>query len=231
MQYNSFKLLIFIKLKIMKKFAIILLIFGVCIGVHGLVGLFCQNPCFDYLISAFFVAILVGLFYQWKERAVPMPTQCIRTPCPIVYRNSERDFLYCLPYLDLLRTDDVWGVEVAGIKVSKKNNSENWENAKAYLKNGEYRNIGVRLPDAVEMLLIAARIKKFERTIRLLENHDIKAEKFTFGKYWCVDVNMWGKITPKIIYPHAGSFFKVLSSRQKPADIKQVYYVRLVAQS
>ena len=117
MQYNSFKLLIFIKLKIMKKFAIILLIFGVCIGVHGLVGLFCQNPCFDYLISAFFVAILVGLFYQWKERAVPMPTQCIRTPCPIVYRNSERDFLYCLPYLDLLRTDDVWGVEVAGIKV------------------------------------------------------------------------------------------------------------------
>ncbi|MBQ8481273.1 MAG: hypothetical protein IJ532_01910 [Alphaproteobacteria bacterium] len=214
----------------MKKLTIILFIFGVCIGFHGLVGMFCQNHYFDYLISAFLVAIVLGLIYQWTERTIPLPTQCIRTPCPIVYRNSERDFLYCLPYLDLLRTNDVWGVEVADIKVSKKNNIANWKKAKSYLKEGEHRNIGVRLPDVVEMLIIVAKIKKFEKTIRILEENKVNAERFSYGKYWYVDMNLLGKITPKIIYPHAGKFFKTLCSRKKPTDLKEVFYVRLVAQ-
>lgn len=215
----------------MKKLLIILFVFGLCVGMHGLVSLFCQNPYFDYLISAFLVAIVFALFYRLQERTVPLPNQCIRTPCPIVYRNSERDFLYSLPYLDLLRRHDVWGVEIAGIKISKKNKEASWVNAKAYFKNGEYRNIGVRLPDAIEMLVIATKIKKFEKTIELLQHYEIVADKFAYGEYWCVDVNFLGRIIPKVIYPHVGNFFKVLCSRKKPENTKQVYFVRLIAQS
>ena len=219
----------------MKNIAIIILVFGICIGVHGIVNLFCENPYFDYLIAAFGVAVLVWLLYRMEEKARPLPNKCIPTPLPIVYRKRENDYgrsLYCLPYLDLLRTDMVWGFEIAGaIKISK-NEAEpsGWEKAKISKSALSSKNFNVRLPDAIEMLIIGHNIKKIDKTIAILKENDVKADNFSFGKYWCVDAGMFGKVVPKVVYLHAGNWLKVLFSRHKPKDLKQAFYVRFVAQ-
>jgi hypothetical protein len=220
----------------MKNFTIISFIFGICIGVHGLVSLFCKNPYLDYLIAALGVAVLVWLLYRLEEKTRLLPNKCIKTPCPIVYRKRENDYsgssLYCLPYLDLLRTDMVWGFEIAGaIKISK-NESEpsGWEKAKINKSALCSNNFNVRLPDAIEMLIIGHNMQKIDKTVAILKENGVKADDFSFGKYWCVDAGLFGKVIPKVVYLRAGNWLKILSSRYKPKDLKQVFFVRFVAQ-
>lgn len=221
----------------MKKFTIILFVFGICIGVHGIVSFFCENPYFDYLIAAFGVAVLVWLLYRLEEKMKPLPCKCIKTPCPIVYRQSKNDYgqgpLYCLPYLDLLRSDMVWGFEIADtIKISKDEaKPSGWEYAKISKSSLCSKNFNIRLPDAVEMLIIGHNMKKIDKTVAILNKNDIKADDFSFGKYWCVDAGLFGKVIPKVVYLRAGNWLKILFSRYRPKDLKQVFYVRFVAQS
>ena len=174
--------------------------------------------------------------YRLEEKGKPLPAKCIKTPFPIVYRKSPNDYghgpLYCLPYLDLLRTDLVWGFEIAGaIKISKdEDKPSGWEHAKISKSALCSRNFNVRLPDAVEMLIIGHNMKKIDKTVAILKENGVRADDFSFGKYWCVDAGLLGKLIPKVVYLRAGGWLKVLFSRYKPKDLKQVFYVRFVAQ-
>lgn len=218
----------------MKKIVIIAFIFGICIGAHGFVGLFYKNPFFDYLVSGFLTAILIYLAYRFDQKTRPLPYKCIKTPCPIVYRNSEYNYggshLYCLPYLDLLRTDLVWGFEIADIKVCKTDaKPSGWVEAKISRDSLCSKNVNMRLPDVAEMLIISHNIKKIDRVTALLNENGIKADKFTFGEYWCIDAGLSGRTVPKVMFLRAGNWLKVLISRYKPKNLKQVFYVRFVA--
>lgn len=218
----------------MKKIVIIAFIFGICIGAHGFVGLFYKNPFFDYLVSGFLTAILIYLAYRFDQKTRPLPYKCIKTPCPIVYRNSEYNYggshLYCLPYLDLLRADLVWGFEIADIKICKTDaKPSGWTNAKISRDSLCSKNVNMRLPDAAEMLIISHKMKKIDKVIALLKQNGVKADEFSFGKYWCVDIGLGGKVVPKVLFPRAGNWLKALASRHKPKDLKEVFFVRFVA--
>lgn len=218
----------------MKKIVIIAFIFGICIGAHGFVGLFYKNPFFDYLVSGFLTAILIYLAYRFDQKTKPLPYKCIKTPCPIVYRNSEYNYggspLYCLPYLDLLRADLVWGFEIADIKICKDDaKPSGWTDAKISRDSLCSKNVNMRLPDAAEMLIISHKMKKIDKVIALLKQNGVKADEFSFGKYWCVDIGLGGKVVPKVLFPRAGNWLKALASRHKPKNLKQVFFVRFVA--
>ena len=199
-------------------------------------SLFCTNPYFDYLLAAFLVAVLLAMLYKLDERLKPLPDKCIKTPCLIVYRQCENDYgkgpLYSLPYLDLLRLDLVWGFEIADIRICKTDaGPSGWEGAKISRDTLQSRKINVRLPDIIEMLIIGHNMKKIDQTIKLLNEHNVKADEFSFGNYWCVDAGLFGQIIPKVVYLRAGNWRKVLSSRYKPKNLKQVFYVRFVAKN
>lgn len=218
----------------MKKIVIIAFIFGICIGAHGFVSLFCKNPFFDYLISGFLAAVLIYLVYRFEQNTRPLPHKCIKTPCPIVYRDSEYNYggspLYCLPYLDLLRIDLVWGFEIADIKICKDDaKPSGWTDAKISRDSLCSKNVNMRLPDATEMLIISHKMKKIDKVIALLKQNGVKADEFSFGKYWCVDIGLGGKVVPKVLFPRAGNWLKALASRYKPKDLKEVFFVRFVA--
>ena len=194
-------------------------------------SLFCKNPFFDYLFAGLLTAVLIYLFYRLEEKFKPLPQDCIKMPCPIVYYNSENNTLYSLPYLDLLRTDKVWGFEIADIVIYKDELSPGgWEKAKINIKAASTKKISLRLPDYAEMMIIGCNMSKITKVIRMLKKNGIQADEFTFGKYWYVDVSLSGKTVPKVIYPRAGSIFKIFASRYKPKDLKEVFFVRAVKQ-
>ena len=87
----------------------------------------------------------------------------------------------------------------------------------------------MRLPDAAEMLIISHKMKKIDKVIALLKQNGVKADEFSFGKYWCVDIGLGGKVVPKVLFPRAGNWLKALASRYKPKDLKEVFFVRFVA--
>ena len=213
----------------MNKFTIIVFIFGLFVGAYGIVGVFCQNPYYVYLIAGFLAAVMIYLLYKQEEKFKPLPPDCIRTYCPIVYRNDENNTLYCLPYLDLRRTEQVWGFALDGIKISKEEfRYSNTEQAKKLAEIHELRKIKVCLPDWYVMLIIGCNMKKVDRLISLLNENAVKADCFSYGRYWYAETSLWGKLVLKVIFPHAGNFFKIISSRYRPQDLKEVFYVRLV---
>ena len=213
----------------MNKFIIILFIFGLFVGVYGIVGAFCKNPYYVHLIAGFLAAVLIYLLYKQEEKFKPLPPDCIETSYLIVYRNDENNTLYSLPYLDLRRTEQVWGFALDGIKISKEEAQySNTEQAKQLAEIHELQKIKVCLPDWYVMLIIGCNIKKIDRLIKLLNENAVKADRFSYGHYWCADTGIWGKLILKVIFPRAGSFIKIISSRYRPQDLKEVFYVRLI---
>lgn len=217
----------------MNRFTIVILIFATYVGVNGLVSMFSQNFHFNYLLSAFLVAVLVYYFYGFAERARPVPNNCIKTPYPIVYRNCDnsnfRASFYCLPYLDLLRSEYVWGFEVSGMKICKdEDEPSGWEKAKISNISEKFGRECERLPEAEEMLVIGCNMNKINKTICILKENNIKADNFKYGKYWCTDVSIWGNVKPKVIYPQAGNFLKIIRSRYQPKNLNEVFFVRKI---
>lgn len=213
----------------MKQFTIIMFVFGLCIGTHGIVSLFCTNPYFNYLISGFMTAVLVYLIYVLEEKSKPLPPDCVKTPCRIVYRNGKKNTLYNLPYLDLKRSDNVWGFEIADITIYKEElTPSNWKMAQINSRASGTNKIKTRLPDLVEMLIIGSNMKKIDLTIKILKDNGVDADEFSFGKYWCAGVNLSYKLIPEVIYPRAGNLLKLFKSKYKPKNLQEVFYVRIV---
>jgi hypothetical protein len=218
----------------MKRFIIIVAVFGIYIGVHGLVSLFCKDPFYDYLIVGFLAAVLICLLYRFELKTRPLPSNCVKTPCPIVYRKSENDYgngpLYSLPYLDLLRLDLVWGFEIADIKICKTDSKpSSWKDAKISRDTLCSQNVNIRLPDIIEMLIISHNLKKVDRVTALLNENGVKADKFTYGEYWCIDTGLSGRTVPKVVFLRAGNWLKAFMSRYTPKELKGVFFVRFVA--
>ena len=213
----------------MNKLTIILFIFGLFVGAYGIVGIFCQNPYYVYLIAGFLAAVLIYLLYKQEEKFKPLPPDCIKTPYPIVYRNDENNTLCCLPYLDLRRTEHVWGFALDSIKICKDETMySDTKRAKQLAEIHRFREIEVCLPDCYVMLIIGCNIKKIDRLINLLNENAVEADHFSYGRYWCADTSLWGKLILKVIFPRAGNFIKIISSRYRPQDPREVFYVRLV---
>jgi hypothetical protein len=118
-----------------------------------------------------------------------LPGNAVKTPCPIVYMEVENDKvrLYTLPYLDLCRRDDVWGILVNGIMVQATDApGTSLAAANDYAtKTSEAYFSPIGMPSSWQAICLMLGHKKFEHTVQILNQCGIEAEGFAFGDYWC----------------------------------------------
>jgi hypothetical protein len=162
-------------------FCIIALIIAIVLG-------FCLWSTND--VSVISAEVSVAAFAVFCPVALKkLPGNAVKTPCPIVYMTVENEKvrLYTLPYLDLCRRDDVWGVLINGVMVQAIDAPETSlaaandyaaKTSKAY-----FSPIG--MPSDWQAICLMLGRKKFERTVLILTACGIEAESFAFGDYWC----------------------------------------------
>lgn len=156
-----------------------------------------------------------------------LPENAVKTPCPVVYMIVENGkvILYTLPYLDLCRREDVWGIEINGVMVQTTDiPGTSLAAAKDYAaKTSKAYFVTIGLPSPWQAMCMMLGRKKFERTVSIMHECGIEAERFAFGDYWC------GCKKPTVVYLNGKKSGENLPNPFKHAmDPQQAYHVRLV---
>lgn len=199
-------------------FYIIALIIAILLG-------FCLWSTSDVSVTAEVSTVAFAVFCPAVLKR--LPGNAVKTPCPIVYMEVENDKLrlYTLPYLDLCRRDDVWGISVNGIMVQATDapatslaaaNDYAAKTSKAY-----FSPIG--MPSGWQAMCIMLGRKKFERTVSILTTCSIEAECFASGDYWC-DCKK-----PTLVYLNGKkSKRKLANPFRQTKNTQRAHHVRLV---
>lgn len=137
--------------------------------------------------------------YQSRSNVTPyanlnenIQSRIIETPYPLVYEKGQK--IEVLPYLDVERKDEVWGIMLNSLLIKK-----TFERIQRKIINDTYSNIvklvqqsamaehKVVIPDASYLTEAFSMSKRFDETVRILQNAGIQADKWnsytnkTFG--------------------------------------------------
>lgn len=187
---------------------------GFCLSVNGISAMSAE-------LSVAALAVLCPVILK------KLPGNTIKTPCSIVYMavDEGKAELYMLPYLDLCRREDVWGIEINGVMVQATDApSANLASAHDYAqKTSKAYTNPLGFPSPWQAMCIMLGRKKFERTVSIMHECGIEAERFAFGDYWC-DCKK-----PTLVYLNGKKSERKLANPFKHAkNQKHAHYVRLV---
>lgn len=138
------------------------------------------------------VMFCIGILYvipAFSSNKLPFPDNAVKTPCDIVYMavDGGKARLFTLPYLDFYRRDNVWGIMVNGVMIQTTDAPDmNLEKALDYAKKTSKAYLQpIGLPSRWQAMHLMAGRDKFERTVGILTECGVEAERFSLGLYWC----------------------------------------------
>ena len=112
-----------------------------------------------------------------------------KVPLPIVYIRDGT--VEVLPYLDLERKDEIWGIQSCGILWDKKQRCDCLWNKAADLSFLDGLAVGhiVLLPAIEQLKLLFNDFKIFNKTVEILRTNNVDADFLEAGWYFSKDVH------------------------------------------
>lgn len=121
----------------------------------------------------------------FNERVLPYSESKISTPLPIIYRRKDGE-AFILPYLDLGRVKEVWGIQVGEVWFKKTHEMEDvYEKAHNISQKVSVKGKHYRFALASEFETAFKLREEFNQTAAILRNHSVIAENWLPGSYWC----------------------------------------------
>ena len=120
-----------------------------------------------------------------NEKVLQSRNNKVSTPLPIVYRRKDGN-TFTLPYLDLARVKEVWGIQVGDVFFKKTHEMEDvYEKAHNISKKASVKDKHYRFALTSEFQKAFELKDEFNQTAEILRRHAVQAENWQNGSYWC----------------------------------------------
>lgn len=110
----------------------------------------------------------------------------IETPLSLIYIKNDK--IEVLPYLDLERKYEIWGIKSAGqaVKLTHENGQQpmDWYAAMAAVNNVTIAGKALAIPKRAELDRHRQEIDDFNKTVKILKQHEIEADFWNMSWYW-----------------------------------------------
>lgn len=136
---------------------------------------------------------------NYVEVLLDKDSDCVRTPCPIVYLIGGK--LEEKQYLDLDLKDFVWGIKAGGLYWCKEETSLLGEKeVDEVLKSNSLKNLDLMCPSKVYFRKTFNQKNEFSKTVEILNAHNIEATAWNEEHYWTgIESHVIGRLSYSMI--------------------------------